>query len=51
MGEVPIRKIPMGVRALPVAEPKKNDGKIHAEQCGRGYKRQRLPHLDEIDGD
>lgn len=51
MGEVPVRKIPEGVRTLPVASPKPADSKINAEHCGRGEKSPRRQHLDELDGD
>ena len=47
----PIKKIQMGVRAIPVKEPDKKQPKYAAETCGDGHKSGRLPRLDELDGD
>lgn len=49
---VPIRKIPMGVRSLPVA--KSTTGRtnlIAAESCGQGGRIGRALRLDELDRD
>lgn len=49
---VPIRKIPMGVRGLPVAKPPTGrTNLIAAESCGRGGRISRAPRLDELDRD
>ena len=48
---VPVKRIPIGVRALPVAEKPAVSPKIMAESCGSGHRVGRLPRLDEIDGD
>lgn len=46
----PVKKIPVGERALP--EPKKAErpARYHAELCGSGDKNRRHRRLDEIDG-
>ena len=49
---VPIRKIPMGMRSLPVAKPPTGrTNLIAAEACGRGSRIGRAPRLDELDRD
>jgi hypothetical protein len=45
-----VKKIPMGVRALPQPKRDEKPARFHAELCGPGDKVSRHRHLDELDG-
>lgn len=47
----PVKKIPAGVRAIPLKEQQQTQPRFAAETCGSGGRVWSAPHLDEIDGD
>jgi len=49
--KVKVRRIPPGVRALPLPVKDGETPRVAAESCGPGYKVSRHAHLDEMDGD
>jgi hypothetical protein len=46
-----VKRIPMGVRALPVVQKSVEVVRVAAEGCGGGVRAPRRLRLDELDGD